>query len=358
MTAGETAVAAALSMMGKPYAYGAPAGDTTTFDCSSLVQWAWGAAGVELPRASIDQLQALALCRIDDLRPGDLLFYDNAPRLPDGPRCRGVNHVVMWIGDGRVVEASSLAGGVRVIALPAKGPPLGVRRPGAQGERPAWQYDVARAVGVAGEWVLERAGRVVPVGDAPTLGGIEARAAAIAATPSGRGYWVAGANGDVTACGDAVVLGHAPFRVEAMAATPTGRGYWLVGEDGTVAAFGDAEHHGDGDRPVTAMAAAPTGQGYWLVDAFGRVTGHGDALHYGDCLTTHVPVVGMASNLSGHGYWVVDAAGGVSAFGDADDWGGGGADEPIVAMAASGEGYRLVDAAGTVFAFDLAGVAT
>ena len=354
---GEAAVAAALSMVGRPYLYGAAAGDTASFDCSSLVQWAWGLAAVDLPRASIDQLQAMATSRIDDLRPGDLVFYDNAPTRGQGLRCRGVNHVVMWVGDGRVVEASSLAGGVRVIELAAKGRPLGVRRPGSGGAVPAWQYDVARAIGVAGDWVLERAGRVVPVGDAPALGGIDARAAAIAATPSGNGYWVAAADGHVTAFGDAEPWGHVACAVVAMAATATGRGYWLADADGVVHPFGDAAHHGDGDRAVLGMAATVSGRGYWLVDAFGRVSAHGDAVHSGDCAGADVPVVGMAATRSGRGYWLVDAAGRVSAFGDAAGCPGWRTDEPVVAVAAEAGACRLVDAAGAVFDLDPVGAA-
>ena len=354
---GEAAVAAALSMVGRPYVYGADAGDTASFDCSSLVQWAWGLAGVEVPRASIDQLQAMAPCRIDDLRPGDLVFYDNAPTRGQALRCRGVNHVVIWVGDGQVVEASSLAGGVRVIELAAKGRPLGVRRPGAEGAVPAWRYDVPRAVGVAGGWVLERAGRVAPAGDAPAFGGIDSRAAAIAATPTGEGYWVAAADGHVTAFGDAGPLGDAPCPVVAMAATATGRGYWLADADGRVHAFGDAGHHGDGGRAVLAMAATPSGGGYWLADAFGRVSAHGDAVRSGDGTGSALPVVGMAATPSGRGYWVVDAAGQVSGFGDAAAAGSWPSDEPVVAIAAAAGGYRLVDAAGAVADFDLAGAA-
>lgn len=357
-TPGETAVDAALSMVGVPYVYGAAAGDTTTFDCSSLVQWAWAQAGEDLPRASIDQLQALVPSRIDDLRAGDLVFYDNAPTLPDGPRCRGVNHVVMAMGDGRVVEASSRAGGVHVISLCAKGRPLGVRRPGAAGAVAPWQYDVPRVVAAAGDWVLERAGRVVAVGGAPDWGGIDTRAAAMAATPSGHGYWVAAADGRVAAFGDAVPLGDGDHFVAAMASTPMGNGYWLANETGRVEAFGDAGHHGDGGRPVLAMAATPSGRGYWLVDAFGRVSAHGDARHHGDASGADVPVVGVAATASGNGYWLVDAAGRVRPFGDAEHQGAGATHEPVIAVVAWGDGYRVVDAAGTVFAVDLEGAAT
>ncbi|HVF73986.1 MAG TPA: C40 family peptidase [Acidimicrobiales bacterium] len=346
--AGEVAVALALSMVGRPYEYGASAVDTSSFDCSSLVQWAWGLAGVALPRASIDQLQALPPSPIDDLQAGDLVFYDNA--LANGPPYRGVNHVVIWVGDGQVVEASSIGGGVRVIAPAEKGRPLGVRRPGVAGEVPPWQYEVRRAIGLAGGLVLERSGRVV--GGA----GIEGRAAAIVATPSGLGYWVASADGRVVPFGDATACGDAPAPVVAMAATPTGPGYWTVDSGGRVSAFGDAGHHGDGRGPAMAMAATPSGLGYWVAHATGCVSAHGDARQYGGRAGATVPVVAMAATPSGLGYWLADAAGEVSAFGDAEPVGGCRTEEPVVAMAVSDDGCRLLDAGGRIYACEPARV--
>lgn len=341
---GEVAVAAALSMVGRPYVYGASSEDTTSFDCSSLVQWAWGRAGVSLPRASIDQLQALPPSPVADLRPGDLVFYDNA--LANGPPYRGVNHVVLWAGDGQVVEASSLAGGVRVVGLAAKGRPLGVRRPGVAGVVPEWKYEVDRAIALAGPNVVWRNGGMDH--------GIHGRVAAAAAMPDGRGHWVAAADGRVVAFGEAAHWGDGGFGVAAMAATPSGRGYWLAHADGQVSAFGDAEHCGDGGRPVMAMAAAPSGRGYWLLDAWGRVSAHGAARHWGDAVAT-VPVVGMAPTAWGEGYWTVDSAGRVSAFGDAVHGGNCLTDEVVVAMAASGDGYCALDVVGRVVAFEPAG---
>ena len=268
--AGEVAVATALSVVGTPYVYGAAAGDTSCFDCSSLVQWAWRQAGTALPRAAIDQFQALLPLAMDDLRPGDLVFYDF--HLAHGRRYRGVNHVVVYAGDGRVVEASSPARAVRVTSLVAKGRPSGAGRPGAEARAaPAWRYEVRRAHGLAvvpggrSGWVAERGGGVIPVGDAPLLGpfGAPSRLAGIAGIPSGDGLWVADAAG----------------RVVAVGAAPSGGGYWLVDASGRVSAFGGAPYRGHRRRgaasePVVAMAASA--DGYWLADAGGGVTRIGD----------------------------------------------------------------------------------
>lgn len=90
--AGATAVDAALSQVGVPYVWG---GETPGkgFDCSGLVQWAWGKAGVKIPRTTFAQIPALAPVKsMSDLLPGDLLYpYPG--------------HVVMYIGAGKVVDA-------------------------------------------------------------------------------------------------------------------------------------------------------------------------------------------------------------------------------------------------------------
>jgi cell wall-associated NlpC family hydrolase len=88
------AVQAAESQIGVAYVWG---GETpgVGFDCSGLVQWAWGQAGVSLPRTSGAQYDATTQVPLADIQPGDLLFY--------GPG--GSQHVAMYIGGGEMVEA-------------------------------------------------------------------------------------------------------------------------------------------------------------------------------------------------------------------------------------------------------------
>ena len=64
------------------------------FDCSGLVQWAWGKAGVSIPRTTETEWPALSHVSLDALQPGDLLFYYNL----DGDS--QVDHVVMYAGSG------------------------------------------------------------------------------------------------------------------------------------------------------------------------------------------------------------------------------------------------------------------
>ena len=91
--AGEAAVHAAESQLGLPYIWG---GETPGqgFDCSGLVQWAWGRAGVSIPRTTETQWAALPKVSLQDLQPGDLIYYYNL----DGDGA--VDHVVMYVGSG------------------------------------------------------------------------------------------------------------------------------------------------------------------------------------------------------------------------------------------------------------------
>lgn len=100
----------AAAQVGAPYLYGGagPRG----FDCSGLVQYAFGMVGVSLPRDTREQRRRGR--RLDDpgtLEPGDLLFFrDNR---------RGMMHVGLYVGHGRFVHAPSKGGKVRMDAFGA-----------------------------------------------------------------------------------------------------------------------------------------------------------------------------------------------------------------------------------------------
>ncbi|MEV5984075.1 NlpC/P60 family protein [Streptomyces sp. NPDC052051] len=86
------AVAAARSVLGRPYVWGAtgPVG----FDCSGLMQWSYAHAGIGLPRTSQQQRYAGRQVPLSEARPGDLVVYrDDA------------SHVAMYVGGGMVIHA-------------------------------------------------------------------------------------------------------------------------------------------------------------------------------------------------------------------------------------------------------------
>ena len=71
------AVAYAESQIGTPYVYGG-ATPQSGFDCSGLVVWAYGLAGVVVPRVANDQWHDEPHVALDDLVPGDLVFFGSA----------------------------------------------------------------------------------------------------------------------------------------------------------------------------------------------------------------------------------------------------------------------------------------
>jgi cell wall-associated NlpC family hydrolase len=86
-------VQAAESQLGVPYVFGG-ASPSEGFDCSGLVQWAWGQEGVSIPRTTEVQWPALTHVSLGALEPGDLLFYYDLDSDDQ------VDHVVMYVGSG------------------------------------------------------------------------------------------------------------------------------------------------------------------------------------------------------------------------------------------------------------------
>ncbi|MER6674471.1 C40 family peptidase [Streptomyces sp. NPDC000983] len=89
---GRKAVAYATAQLGKPYEWGAEGPDT--FDCSGLTSQAWAAAGQPIPRTSQEQWKQLKRIAVEDMRPGDLIIYND-----------DASHVGMYVGDGAIVHA-------------------------------------------------------------------------------------------------------------------------------------------------------------------------------------------------------------------------------------------------------------
>jgi cell wall-associated NlpC family hydrolase len=96
----------AMSKLGAPYRYGAAG--PSAFDCSGLVTWAFQDTGVSLPRSSRAMSQVGTPVARGDLRPGDLVFF-----------YQPVSHVAIYIGDGKVVHASSKRSPVKISDLAA-----------------------------------------------------------------------------------------------------------------------------------------------------------------------------------------------------------------------------------------------
>jgi hypothetical protein len=189
----------------------------------------------------------------------------------------------------------------------------------------------------------------------------------IASTPHGGGYWVVDSAGKVWNLGNAPNLGglasvHLSAAIIGIAANPVADGFWLIASDGGVFSFGAVKFYGSEggahlNKPIVAMAASLDGKGYWFVGGDGGIFTFGDAKYHGSEGGHHLnkPVVGMAADPASGGYWLVAGDGGVFAF-DAKFYGSAGAlhlTKPIIEMEAAGVGlgYRFVASDGGIFAY-------
>jgi cell wall-associated NlpC family hydrolase len=90
-----------------PYVYGGtgPPGPSGGYDCSGLVQAAWAAAGVSIPRDTYSQVAALPSVPTSAIQPGDLLFFD------------GNSHVGIYVGHGMLIDAPQPGQYVEIVSL-------------------------------------------------------------------------------------------------------------------------------------------------------------------------------------------------------------------------------------------------
>lgn len=96
-------VAEARKWLGTPYVYGGHSRRGT--DCSGFTMEIFGKVyDLKLPRSSAMQQQFSRPVDKDDLQPGDLVFFAT------GSHAKHVNHVGLYIGDGRMIHASGSRG--------------------------------------------------------------------------------------------------------------------------------------------------------------------------------------------------------------------------------------------------------
>lgn len=94
LTAGEAVVEAAKEHLGVPYLWGGT-DPHNGFDCSGLVQDAYRAIGVEMPKWSRHQAEmGVEIDGIEDALPGDVLAFGDP-----------VDHVALYVGDNRMLHA-------------------------------------------------------------------------------------------------------------------------------------------------------------------------------------------------------------------------------------------------------------
>jgi NlpC/P60 family protein len=114
-TAGDV-VRTALDAIGTPYQWGGTAANG--FDCSGLIQYAYGQHGIRLPRMSREQAKTGTEIPpvAEALQPGDILLFAVQPG-------GGISHVGMYVGEGKFIHSSN--SGVRLSYLDPHDPEAG-----------------------------------------------------------------------------------------------------------------------------------------------------------------------------------------------------------------------------------------
>ena len=117
-------VRAALTRIGDPYSKELR-GSGNYVDCSYLVRWAYNQAGVTSYRAATAAEQARycvnnnMIISKEQLRPGDVIFWRKNGC--DCGRYKEIHHVAIYVGSGKIIEASSNRGCVVINDLWSEG---------------------------------------------------------------------------------------------------------------------------------------------------------------------------------------------------------------------------------------------
>ena len=128
--AGGAIVAAAKQFLGMPYSWGGGGAggpsygigrgaNTKGFDCSGLVQYALGKAGVKIARVTNDQVRQGRAVPARAARPGDLIFFGT---------WENPHHVGIYLGGGKFIHAPSTGDVVKISALADRNDVLTIRR--------------------------------------------------------------------------------------------------------------------------------------------------------------------------------------------------------------------------------------
>ncbi|MEU8783219.1 C40 family peptidase [Streptomyces sp. NPDC048637] len=94
-------IAFAEAQIGKSYVLGSSG--PSSYDCSGLVQAAYKRVGIDLPRVSQGQSTQGTQVGLDNLQPGDILYWGSAG---------SAYHVAIYIGDGKFIGAQNSSTGI------------------------------------------------------------------------------------------------------------------------------------------------------------------------------------------------------------------------------------------------------
>lgn len=94
----------ALKYQGWRYVYGG-ASPTTSFDCSGLIQWCYGKAGISLPRTAQEQYDVTQHIPLSEAKAGDLVFFHSTYNAGTY-----ITHIGIYQGNNRMYHAGDPIG--------------------------------------------------------------------------------------------------------------------------------------------------------------------------------------------------------------------------------------------------------
>lgn len=108
-------IAYACAQLGDPYRWGASG--PGSFDCSGLSLMAWKQAGVSLPHNAAMQARYGTAVGLDELRPGDLVFFHSP-----------IGHDGIYLGGGLMIHAPRTGDTVKIAPMRYSGTPTAAVR--------------------------------------------------------------------------------------------------------------------------------------------------------------------------------------------------------------------------------------
>jgi hypothetical protein len=147
---GDDLAAWASKFVGTPYVAGGRS-PATGWDCAGFTQWVAKQYGVSIPDVSWEQIKTGdPVSSIGQAKPGDLLFFHEPGGHHHDPSPLGVNHVAIYLGDGKMVEAANPRSGTQISPVDTAHL-VGIRRIVAPGDGVArTPAQVAAAAGISG----------------------------------------------------------------------------------------------------------------------------------------------------------------------------------------------------------------
>lgn len=106
---GQAVVNYAMQFNGNPYKHGGTS-LTNGADCSGFTQSVYKHFGINLPRNAVAQASVGKYVSINNIQPGDLVFYS-------GNGGKSITHVAIYIGNNKIIHARTPAKGIGVTPL-------------------------------------------------------------------------------------------------------------------------------------------------------------------------------------------------------------------------------------------------